>query len=198
MSAAGRLRRLAWRTGTLAVLAGALAVLLAGRYELLFGVPAGSTADAPPAAACLPGQPVPVMDSPHVPPTEAGEVEYSSVPPTSGPHYSFTVATGVYRTPVPEGLSVHAMEHGHVVIQYAPGIPDGELAELTRLAKRYGADVILAPYPALDHGIALTAWGRIDTLDRYDQERIAGFVERLRGRYHHGWTAGDSCVARPG
>jgi hypothetical protein len=197
MNAAGRLRRPAWRTVTLAVLLGALTVLVAGRHELLFGIAAGPAAGQPPAAPCLPGEPVPVMDSPHIPPAEAGAVEYSSVPPTSGPHYPFTVATGLYRDPVPAGLSVHAMEHGHVVIQYAPTLPDGELAELTRLAKRYGADVILAPHPALERGIALTAWGRIDTLEGYHEGRIVAFVERLRDRYRHGWTTGGGCP-RPG
>jgi hypothetical protein len=67
---------------------------------------------------------------------------------------------------------------------------------LTRVAKRYGDDVILAPYPPLAAGIALTAWGRIDQLDRYDEPRIAEFVEQLAGRYNHGWTTGEDCPVR--
>lgn len=192
MSAIGW-RHWAWRTGTLAVLLGALVVLLAGRYEVLFGSAAGSAAGGLREAPCLPGEPMPIMDSPHISPAEADAVAYNSLPPTSGPHFSFPLATGSYPNPVPGGLSVHALEHGHVVIQYAPGTPDGEVADLTRLAKRYGADVVLAPYPGLERGIALTAWGRIDTLDGYDEERITRFVERLRGRYDHGWTTGDDC-----
>jgi hypothetical protein len=133
------------------------------------------------------------MDSPHISPAEADAVVYQTLPPTSGPHFTFTIAPGVYETPIPDGLAVHALEHGHIVIRYAPATADGDVAELGRLAKRYGADVVLAPYPRLGHGIALTAWGRIDRLDRYDEHRIAAFVEQLRGRYHHGWTVDDTC-----
>jgi hypothetical protein len=39
-----------------------------------------------------------------------------AIPPTSGPHVAQTVAPGVYR----EEIQVHALEHGHVVVQYAP------------------------------------------------------------------------------
>jgi hypothetical protein len=39
----------------------------------------------------------------------------------------------------------------------------------------------------------LTAWGRIDRLDRFDEARVIEFVEQLRGRYRHGWTTGSDC-----
>lgn len=189
----GTPRRLAWRAGLTVVVLGVLVALLAGPYQFLLGNVAGSTAEAAREAPCLPGQPVDIMDSPHVSPAQAESVEYSSLPPTSGPHFAFTVATGVYDQPVAEGLTVHAMEHGHVVIQYAPATGDREVAQLARLARRYGADVLLAPYPPLEHGIALTAWGRIDVLDRYDERRITGFVEALRDRYQHGWITDHDC-----
>jgi Protein of unknown function (DUF3105) len=186
-------RRWLWRTGTATVLIGSLGTLVAGRYELLFGTVAGSTPGEPPLASCLPGEPVDIMDSPYVAPAEADAAVYLSLPPTSGPHFTYTIATGVYETSVPDGLAVRALEYGHIVIRYAPATAGTEVAELRWLAKRYGADVVLAPYPKLDTGIALTAWGRIDRLDRYDEKRIAAFVERLRGRYHHGWTTDDPC-----
>lgn len=185
-------RRWAWRAGVAAVLLGMLGPVLATRSESLLGTVAG-TADQGREAPCLPGEPVEIMDSPHISAAEAEAVTYLSVPPTSGPHFAFPAAPGVYGAPVAEGLTVHAMEHGHIVIQYAPGTPDAVVADLTRLAKRYGADVLLAPYPPLAHGIALTAWGRIDLLDSYDEERIVRFVEALRGRYDHGWTGDDEC-----
>jgi hypothetical protein len=115
------------------------------------------------------------------------------MPPTSGPHFAFTVATGVYDRPVAEGLTVHAMEHGHVIIQYAPGTGEDVVSHLEGLARRYGSDVILAPYPKLDHGIALTAWGRLELLDRYDEQRVTAFITALRGRYSHGWTTSSDC-----
>lgn len=186
-------RRWAMRAGLATVILVAAPLLLAGPYQHLFGTVVGSTAGEPGEAPCLPGQPVEIMDSPHISEAEAESVRYNSLPPTSGPHFAFTVATGIYQRPVPEGLTIHAMEHGHIVIQYAVTVPEPEVADLTRLARRYGADVVLAPYPPLADGIALTAWGRIDLLERYDERRTTEFIERLRGRYHHGWTSSHDC-----
>jgi hypothetical protein len=186
--------RWAWRAGFAVAILGALAALLAGPYQFLLGNAAGSTAEAAREAPCLPGQPVDIMDSPHVSSEEAGSVAYNSLPPTSGPHFAFTVAAGVYDRPVADGLAVHALEHGHVVIRYAPATSIHEITQLERLARRYGSDVLLAPYPKIDHGIALTAWGRIDLLEHYDQDRVTAFIEALRGRYRHGWTTGHDCA----
>jgi hypothetical protein len=134
-----------------------------------------------------------ILDSPHIPPAQAPSVHYDSLPPTSGPHFAATVATGIYTSPIPDGFTVHALEHGHIVIQYPPGLPTAQTDSLTRIAKQYGADVVLAPYPPLRTEIALTAWGRIELLAHYDQTRITTFIEQLRGRYDHGWTRPDEC-----
>lgn len=185
-------RRWLWRTALLAAIAGVLALVGSGPYQSIFGSVVGSRAvqrDAP----CLPGTAVPILDSPHISPARARLVHYDSLPPTSGPHFAVTVATGIYTDPIPEGLTVHAMEHGHVVIQYAPALPTAQVDALTGIARHYGADVVLAPYPKLHNGIAVTAWGRIEQLDHYDHDRIATFVERLRNRYDHGWTGVVDC-----
>lgn len=190
-------RRWAWRLGfTVAVLA-VLAGLLAGPYRFLFGTVAGSTAQAAREAPCLPGEAVEIMDSPHISQAEAGSVVYNSLPPTSGPHFAFTLATGVYQQPVADGLAIHAMEHGHVIVHYARELPDAQVAELHRLARRHGADLVLAPNPDLQAGIALTAWGHIDHLDAFDQHRITAFVDALGGRYQHGWTRSQDCPHGP-
>lgn len=190
--------RWAWRAGFAVVVLAALTALLAGPYRpvlanLVFGNVTGSAAEPARLAPCLPGEAVEIMDSPHISQTRADTVEYNSQPPTSGPHFAFTVATGVYQRPVAAGLFVHAMEHGHVIIHYAPGTPDDEVTALTKLAKRYGADVMLHPYPPLERGIALAAWGRLDRLDQYDEDRLVAFIEALRGRYQHGWTTDQEC-----
>lgn len=136
----------------------------------------------------LPGTAVPIMDSPHIPVGHADAVHYNSTPPTSGPHFAVPPATGIYEGPLPEGLQVHALEHGHVGILYAPDMPASAAMALRRIGARYPNDVFVAPYTPLSHGVALTAWGRIDTFDVVDEARIVRFVEALRGRYDHGWT----------
>jgi len=183
----------AWRVGLLVGVVAVMAGLLAGPYRFLFGSVAGSAAQPARVAPCLPGEPVEIMDSPHISQAEAGDVEYNSLPPTSGPHFAFTIAPGVYDGPVADGLTIHAMEHGHVVVHYAADLPGGQRAGLERIARRYGADVVLVPNPDLDSGLALTAWGQVDRLDRYQERRITGFIEALAGRYQHGWTTPVDC-----
>jgi len=188
--------RWAWRVGYGAVLVALLGWLLTGPYQSLFETLSGSHSEEPEArgaAPCLPGEAVEIMDSPYVSEREVEQARFNSLPPTSGPHLSFTMATGVYDHPVPAGLTIHAMEHGHIIIHYADSTQDAEIRELDRVARRYGADVILAPNPSLPHGIALTAWGRIDRLDAFDERRISAFVEALRDRYYHDWKTDRDC-----
>jgi hypothetical protein len=145
-------------------------------------------------SSCLPGTAVPILPSPHVSQAAIASARYDSSPPTSGPHFPFVVAPGVYDSPIPDGLALHAMEHGHIVVHYAAGIPPRDLESLRRLAKRYSRDVVLAPYPNLSAPVVLTAWARIDRLTTFDEARVTTFVEKLRGRYDHGWTGPDVCT----
>lgn len=145
----------------------------------------GTIAPDPPG---LPGTAVPILDSPHIPVGLADTVHYNSLPATSGPHFAVPPAMGIYETPMPQGLQVHALEHGHVGLQYAADMSPADVEALRRIGARYPDDVFVAPYPPLGHGIALTAWGRIDTFDALDEARIVRFIEALRGRYDHGWT----------
>jgi hypothetical protein len=154
--------------------------------------PAGSAPPVPAADAVLPGQEVSALPGRHIPYLGAEHEPYTSVPPTSGPHVPFTIAPGVYREQIPDELQVHALEHGHVLIQYASGTPSQVVDELENVARRYPREVVVAPYDDLQSGIALTAWGRIDFLESFDQERIDAFVDAFAGRYDHGYGDGQS------
>jgi hypothetical protein len=148
------------------------------------GTPA--TPGPPPASSVrLPGREVRVLASPHIPYIGAPHAPYDSNPPTSGPHVPWTVAPGIYGSSIPWELQVHALEHGHVVIQYRPGF-DG-VATLEGVARRYPADVVLAPRQELPAPVALTAWGRLELLQSANRGAIERFVVALRGRYVHGW-----------
>ena len=155
----------------------------------VFGTDPGSHAD-----PCLPGQAIPVLPSPHLSIGELAHVTYNSQPPTSGPHFAIPPAPGIYDSPLPPGEFVHAEEHGHVVIVYAPGTPRATVAGLEQVAKSYPGDVVLTPYGGIPHGIALAAWGRLETLDRTDRARIDAFVVALRGRYDHKWIRSGECT----
>lgn len=150
-----------------------------------------------PDESCLPGQAVPLLAYPHVSQRAAADAVYNSNPPTSGPHYAAAVAPGIYRSYLVPGLTVHALEHGRVVIHYRTGTPGDVVRKLESIAKRYAPNVVLTPNPELDTPVALAAWGRIDRLDHYDEARITAFVEQLSLRYNHDYPAGANGCADP-
>ncbi len=135
----------------------------------------------------LPGEEVPTLDSPHIPYLGAPHQPYNSTPPTSGSHLPWTIATGVYNEEIPEELQIHALEHGHILIQYAPHTSKDQVQQLERIAYEHRRDVVLAPYAKLKSGVALTAWGRLELLDRVEADSVEVFVTALAGRYNHGW-----------
>jgi len=185
-------QRWTWRITTLTLALAAIVALVSGPYRQYFAsAVAGSRADDRP-EPCLPGEARPLLDSPHISQAQARTAHYNSDPPTSGPHFAFVVAPGIYSDEIADGLAIHALEHGHVVIQYSPDTPPATVDRLRVVAQRYAADVILAPRAHL-RGIALTAWGRIDLLPAYDEVRIVAFVTTLRGRYNHGWATASRC-----
>ncbi|WP_327088875.1 DUF3105 domain-containing protein [Nonomuraea sp. NBC_01738] len=120
---------------------------------------------------------------------------YQTVPPTSGWHSPQVAAPGVYREPIPEELQVHFLEHGHVLIQYAPATPDRTVEVLETIARRNPRDVAVAPYPKLGKGVALTGWQRSQLLAELDQPAVEAFVAAVAGRYEHTWKRGaTACV----
>ena len=83
----------------------------------------------------LPGTAQPFEGDRHIAYEGAPHEPYRTVPPTSGPHSPRVVVPGIYRDAVPEELQVHALEHGHVLVQYAPDVPPGDVEKLERLGR---------------------------------------------------------------
>jgi len=131
-----------------------------------------------------PGKEVPILGNMHIKDPTDPHVPYNSVPPTSGPHLPYIAPWGVSKTPIPDELQVHNLEDGGVMIQYSCTNCDTLIAQLENLAVKYNK-VIVAPYPKMKTPIALTAWARIDTMDRYDEARIERFIKAYMGIDHH-------------
>ncbi len=136
------------------------------------------------AQANLPGVQFPDQGNLHVASAETPHEQYNSDPPTSGPHLPYIAPWGVHTRPIVRELQVHNLEDGGVVVQYNCDCPD-LVAKLKAIVDRYDRHVILAPYPGMKQKIALTAWTRLDTLDEFDEARIARFIEAYRGIDHH-------------
>ena len=73
------------------------------------------------------------------------------------------------------------MEHGAVVIWYAPGDP--ELAgSINRLLHDLGPRCLIAgSYQGMEYPVVATVWGRLLELDSYDEARLREFIGAYRG-----------------
>jgi len=150
----------------------------------LIGLSPAAAQPAPPKAFTPPGKEVPNLGNVHIKNPGDPHIPYNSTPPTSGPHLPTIAKWGISKTPVLNELQVHNLEDGGVMIQYSCKNCDLLIAQLEKFTVKYNK-VIVAPYPDMKTPIALTAWGRIDTMDQPDEARIERFVKAYMGIDHH-------------
>jgi hypothetical protein len=116
-------------------------------------------------------------------------VHYPQNPPTNGPHHPQWAADGNYvgrATPQTEML-VHALEHGRIEIQYRPGLPAAQVAQLEALYREDPAHVLLFENATdMDCDVAVTAWGHGVLCDTFSPA-VVDAVRTFRDRYRdHG------------
>jgi hypothetical protein len=189
-SRAAAAQRRARRRSFLAVVAVIVSVIVVAAAVLTLLVGKGSLDKE---ASAVHNYPYPVQMFPpdpggrtHIP---AGQsYSYNSNPPTSGPHTSATATPGVHEEPVPKETAVHNLEHGQVVVWYNCNAPQPlntdacntliqSLAAGVSDANNRGKRVVMTPYPAMDHRIALTAWQFLDAFDEFDAEHVRTFID---------------------
>ena len=113
------------------------------------------------------------------------KTNFQTNPPTSGDHYPTWSNNGIFKDPLPDGLIVHNMEHGGVIIYYdcPQGCPT-TVSALSGYALKYAPDVftgiILEPRAGLPNGarIALTAWRSRLLLKSLDSDKINDFIKQ--------------------
>jgi hypothetical protein len=109
------------------------------------------------------------------------KVSYKTNPPSYGAHYPAPAHDGIYpasQTPQ-TGYLVHAMEHGRVEFQYAPGTSKSVINEL--LALYYEGDGSFAPKQylllfqnptAMPYDVAATAWDHLLGCRTFSQKTL--------------------------
>jgi hypothetical protein len=116
---------------------------------------------------------------------------YPTTPPTSGPHDPNVLPAGIYDRTPDMGAALHSLEHGGVIVWYAPDAPDEDVRALVDFYSRQdvaGERVIVAPYDYPDQGeaaalpdgaqMAMVAWHRIQTCASVDHAAAFGFSAR--------------------
>ena len=126
------------------------------------------------------GQPVSVSQG-HVP--DGTHIPYTSNPPAGGEHYAETAHAGVYNKAPADGLLVHSLEHGAVILWYNPKLLSSMgIEQLKTLFSQIGGKSILTPRLSMSVPIALSSWGRILKLKNIDEKQIKAFFDTNEGR----------------
>jgi hypothetical protein len=122
---------------------------------------------------------------------------YNSSPPTNGPHYASPAQTGFYTSALPPEQLVHNLEHGQVVIWYAPDAPDAVKEDIEALVQEQPVATAASPYEGeLDGNFALTAWlsaeaagdggpdgaGVLRTCEQVSQDVVDEFRRNFQGK----------------
>jgi hypothetical protein len=102
---------------------------------------------------------------------------FKTDPPTSGPHVSGAVPTGLVDGALPGAVQVAILEAGHVIVQYRDLTGD-DLDEVKLFA---GAQVVVAPNADLPAPVIATAWTYKLTCDALDIDAIETFIANHAG-----------------
>lgn len=174
-----------------------VALVLIGRAAGVFDPPANSGVNPNDAQYDVAGQTIGThqedLSNAHVPTGQA--VNYPSLPPTSGSHWAQPAAPapwGVKTSWLPFEVTTHNLEHGGIVILYAPDTSTDNVTFLRGVVRDLNTagypKILLEPWPAMpkESKVILTAWNWILKLPTIDSVQIIKFT-----RAHHG-TAGES------
>jgi len=116
---------------------------------------------------------------------------YNSNPPTSGIHYETSLEAGFYEDnpyEYAEGFLVHSLEHGYVIFWYNCSLLGAEDCQALKIQIRDVMEqagnykVIAFPWATIDVPVAMTAWGRLLDMDKFDPEKALAFIEQNRER----------------
>jgi hypothetical protein len=101
------------------------------------------------------------------------DLDYTSDPPTSGPHQPTPPVGGVVDEPITRPIQVGILERGDVLLQYQPSLADAERTALEALADDR---VTVAPNADLDDPIVATGWLFKQTCSAVDVDELEQFV----------------------
>jgi hypothetical protein len=106
-------------------------------------------------------------------------LEYTSDPPTSGPHQPTPPVEGVVDEVLPRPVQVGILEQGDILIQYDPDLDDASITTLEDLAV---AHVVVAPNPDLPDPVVGTAWVYKRTCRSVDAAALQELVDERVGK----------------
>jgi hypothetical protein len=103
-------------------------------------------------------------------------VKYKTNPPTSGNHDPVPATDDAYGKSPGTMHLVHSLEHGRIIIQWAPSVPRRRLAQLKGLFDEDPYHLIMTPNATkMPYEVAITAWGHLAGCKRFKDEAFDVF-----------------------
>lgn len=156
--------------------------------SLRFSVPVRGDADGGPdpfGDTCIPSE-----GEQHVP--QGTGVNYSAIPPASGPHYSGAglapIAPGFYEQTVAPEVWVHNLEHGDIVVLFDcdGDCPADVLGDLRSFLDSRPSTSIVTRYPGLPVPIVAVGWQVQRSFNSFDLAGLQAFHDRRMGQAPEG------------
>ena len=116
---------------------------------------------------------------------EGDNVEYSTMPPTSGNHWETWANCGFYPEGLPDELITHNLEHGNIIVSFNLTDPSEVVGVLSGMRAVKGADEwgVFRFYDRIPEGtVVVSAWGRLATTSEMDLDLINQFFAVYAGR----------------
>ena len=137
----------------------------------------------------------------HIPSNSRYTSEFSSVPATSGPHYSTAAEWAIYDEPLRYEQVLRNLEEGGVAVYYQcdPACPElvKRLEEIVAPYLASGRKVLLLPnvptwremynkpwHQDMGARIAVTTWRYAEKYNKIEPAKIQAFIERYEGIDH--------------
>lgn len=108
---------------------------------------------------------------------------YAVNPPAGGDHLAQAARAGTFTaaTAPADGLLVHALEHGYVVLWHGPAATAADVEALRAVQRTHAEDVIVVERPSLPVPVAATAWEQRLLCPAAEPDALEAFVERFVG-----------------
>lgn len=105
-------------------------------------------------------------------------------PPAGGNHLASVARGGVFAGPsVPaDGLLVHALEHGYIVVWHEPDLSAAQRSQLEEFEAAHDGDVIVAERADMPTSVAATAWNQRLLCDDVETGVLSRFLDEYLGK----------------
>jgi hypothetical protein len=109
--------------------------------------------------------------------------DYKTNPPTSGNHNPEQLADGAYSKEPEPWWFVHSMEHGRILIQYSPDLPESDQLALKGVFDQRPDGVLFFPNSEMPYDVAVTAWTQLMGCPKYEGGATLDAIRDFRDTY---------------